>query len=338
MHRTPSLVLLLATLLVACFASRQSAVATPAPPSLAGTWSFLDGLNPNQFEGRQPPVYGTVLEVSETSEAIVFTWSENNAEVVHHFQRDGSEEEVTAGRSTSRHSATWKGDQFVIQSAVEVAGPGGLKTKNVSTRTVNIEGDNLVIDVNVTKPFPTTFTSVYRRESASTPKESPSKPTDKPKEKPSKKPTKPAKPEEPTEPATPASTSASIDSLAWLGGAWKGTMGNGTIEESWMVPDGGSMLGVSRTISNRKMTQFEFLRIVERDGTLIYVAQPEGGVATEFPLAKAEEHLLVFENPVHDFPQRITYRLTGEKSLTAEVSDLIGARVMKFSFRRVEGK
>lgn len=48
------------------------------------------------------------------------------------------------------------------------------------------------------------------------------------------------------------------------------------------------MLGVSRTIQGGKMVGFEFLRVVERNGGLVYVAQPGGGPPTEFVLTELE--------------------------------------------------
>lgn len=40
---------------------------------------------------------------------------------------------------------------------------------------------------------------------------------------------------------------------------------------------------------------------------LAYIAQPSGRPPTPFRLLRIGEHEAVFENPEHDFPQRITY-------------------------------
>ncbi len=70
----------------------------------------------------------------------------------------------------------------------------------------------------------------------------------------------------------PAPSTAAIGDMAWLVGAWVGTKGSRSIEERWSRPLGGAMLGVSRTVSRGKLSAFEYLRIVERDGGLIYIA------------------------------------------------------------------
>jgi hypothetical protein len=78
------------------------------------------------------------------------------------------------------------------------------------------------------------------------------------------------------------------------------------------------------------MTAFEFLRIVERDGTLVYIAQPSGGPPVEFPVRTVTRNSVTFENPAHDFPKVITYTLQGDGSLQAVVGD--GTRQLTFSF------
>ena len=64
--------------------------------------------------------------------------------------------------------------------------------------------------------------------------------------------------------------------MAWLADDWGGTKRTSSTEERWSPPKGGAMLGVSRTVRGEKMVAFEYLRIVERDGGLVYVAQPGG--------------------------------------------------------------
>ena len=111
---------------------------------------------------------------------------------------------------------------------------------------------------------------------------------------------------------------ASISQLTWLAGAWAG---GGTIEERWTRPAGGAMLAVSRTIKGDRMVAFEFLRIVERDGTLIYIAQPDGRPPTEFRLSTITASSATFENKAHDFPKMIAYAKKPDGTLEARVSD-----------------
>ncbi len=128
-----------------------------------------------------------------------------------------------------------------------------------------------------------------------------------------------------------APVAARIDTLDWLAGDWSGTRRAASIEERWSPPAGGAMLATSRTVNGGKMAAFEFLRIVEQGGTLVYVAQPGGGTATEFTLVEQDETRAVFENPRHDFPQRIAYERVDEQ-LTAEISFIDGGQPQRFDF------
>jgi hypothetical protein len=138
----------------------------------------------------------------------------------------------------------------------------------------------------------------------------------------------------------PAPAQGAIGDLAWLAGAWVGTRGaEGTtsIEERWSPPLGGAMLGVSRTVSRGRMGAFEYLRIVERDGGLVYIAQPGGAAATEFVLTELGPTRAVFDNPRHDYPKRIVYELSTEGVLRATTGFIKGGTPRRFEFKR-EGR
>lgn len=101
-----------------------------------------------------------------------------------------------------------------------------------------------------------------------------------------------------------------IDELAWIAGSWELEGGGSTTEEHWIHPNGGAMLGVSRTVAGGKMVFFEFLRVETRKDELYYVAQPSGAKPTAFKLVELKNQRAVFENKEHDFPKRIVYAKT----------------------------
>ena len=136
--------------------------------------------------------------------------------------------------------------------------------------------------------------------------------------------------------ALPEPAKATIADMAWLADAWTGMRRTSSIEERWGPPKGGAMLGVSRTVRGERMVAFEYLRIVERDGGLVYVAQPGGRAPTEFALTKLDEKRAVFVNPRHDYPQRIVYELSKEGVVTASIGFAKG-RLQSYEFTR-EGK
>ena len=124
--------------------------------------------------------------------------------------------------------------------------------------------------------------------------------------------------------------------IQWLAGAWVGSRGSSSIEERWSPPLGGAMLGISRTVKGEKMTGFEYLRIVQRESGLVYVAQPGGKSPTEFVLTEIADGRAVFVNPRHDYPQRIIYELSGDGVMTASIGFAKGGRPRGFEYSREE--
>ena len=114
----------------------------------------------------------------------------------------------------------------------------------------------------------------------------------------------------------------SLNELRWLEGCWDGTNANGTAEECWSTAAGGIMLGYGRTISEGGKTGFEFIRIVESDKGLVFIAQPSGGPPTEFEATSVSHQFARFANPAHDFPRVIEYHLIGDQ-LHATIGDAL---------------
>ena len=117
--------------------------------------------------------------------------------------------------------------------------------------------------------------------------------------------------------AFPLSAGQHVEDLHWMTGHWAATIGDVEMEEHWTAARGGMMLGMHRDLRKGR-AMFEFLRIVQtKDGITLY-AQPAGAPAIQFPLADMMQHYVIFENPKHDFPQRISYELK-EGKLCARV-------------------
>jgi uncharacterized protein DUF6265 len=131
----------------------------------------------------------------------------------------------------------------------------------------------------------------------------------------------------------PASSQDPLSDLAWLAGGWQGTMGKAQIEEHWIQPAGGTMLGVSRTIAGSRTVSFEFLRIEGRPDGPVYVAQPQGRPPVEFRLTQRSENRAVFENPQHDNPKIIRYSKESDGSLRAEIEGDEKGKHQKMEFK-----
>ena len=116
-----------------------------------------------------------------------------------------------------------------------------------------------------------------------------------------------------------AQQAASIDRAGWLAGCWEMRAGNRVSFEMWMPPAGGMMMGASRTTVAGKMREYEQLRLWAAGDTLVYTALPSGQSQSDFRSTSVSATSLVFENPTHDFPRKITYRRVAEDSIVARV-------------------
>jgi len=135
-----------------------------------------------------------------------------------------------------------------------------------------------------------------------------------------------------------AMAESSVDSLAWLAGCWQADKGDAGSGEHWLAPAGGTMFGVSRTVKNGKTVQFEFMQLrTNANGKLVFIALPSGQKETTFVATAASADSVTFENPQHDFPQKVSYRLLPEGRLVARIEGTRDGKVrsMDFPMKRV---
>jgi uncharacterized protein DUF6265 len=129
---------------------------------------------------------------------------------------------------------------------------------------------------------------------------------------------------------------AGIQRVAWLQGCWEASSPQRIIEEIWTRPRASSMIGVSRTIRDGKLTEYELIVLREQGDQLAYVAHPSGQTPATFVSTQMTSTEIVFENPAHDFPQQIGYRRNGD-SLLAWISGSQNGKVHRaeFPYKRV---
>ena len=126
----------------------------------------------------------------------------------------------------------------------------------------------------------------------------------------------------------------SVADLAWLSGSWETAAGERWTEEVWVAPRGGVMMGLSRSGQGETVREFEYIRLqAGADGVPVYWASPGGGPAVGFRLVESEATSATFENPAHDFPQRIHYRRDGDR-LFATISARDGSNAMSWTYQR----
>jgi hypothetical protein len=126
----------------------------------------------------------------------------------------------------------------------------------------------------------------------------------------------------------------SVEGLAWMSGHWTSASGERWTEEYWLAPRGGLMLGLSRAGSGASLGDWEHLRLeAGADGVPVYWASPRGAPAVGFRLVRSDASSAMFENPQHDYPQRVVYRRSGA-TMTTTISAIDGGNSMSWTFER----
>jgi len=133
--------------------------------------------------------------------------------------------------------------------------------------------------------------------------------------------------------------STKITKLGWLAGCWQRTYGRRAVEEQWMAPRAGLMLGIGRTTNaaGDTLIEFEQTKIQQRGNDLVFTASPSGQATDSFTATAVSDSSVTFENKAHDFPQRVGYTLKADGSLAAWIEGTQGGkpRHIDFPYTRV---
>ncbi|MFC7498393.1 DUF6265 family protein [Enterovirga sp. GCM10030262] len=127
-----------------------------------------------------------------------------------------------------------------------------------------------------------------------------------------------------------------VEQFGWMSGAWVSRDGDEWTEEYWTPPRGDIMIGAGLSGKGDAASSFEHMRIMAGvDGVVAFHGMPNGAPAVRFVLVRSGGKEAVFENPAHDYPQRISYRMEGE-TLVATTSLIDGGKARSWTYRRPE--
>lgn len=118
-------------------------------------------------------------------------------------------------------------------------------------------------------------------------------------------------------------TFSELEKANWFLGRWENKTPEGIFSEEWKVENDSVFLGESNFIKKNDTLFAETVRLEQHKNDLFYIVSvpnqnEEQPVA--FKLTSSTADYLVFENPEHDFPKKITYKLVKKDSLYAEIS------------------
>ncbi|MBC7555244.1 MAG: hypothetical protein H7257_14840 [Taibaiella sp.] len=136
-------------------------------------------------------------------------------------------------------------------------------------------------------------------------------------------------------------TQATIANAQWLLGKWKQQTPQGTLTERWLKINDTCFTGTGAFIKGVDTLFKESIVLRQSGNELLYiptVGNQNGGKAVTFQLTSISADKFVFENPAHDFPQKISYTLISHDSLLAQVTGTENGkqRAEDFPMQRVE--
>lgn len=125
-----------------------------------------------------------------------------------------------------------------------------------------------------------------------------------------------------------------------LKGTWIMNSAKGPIYEEWKQ-DGTALKGRSYKLTGTDTVLFESIVLMQDDKGVYYIPSTENQndkKPVTFTLISSENQRFVFENKLHDFPQRIIYQLVNSDSIAARIEGTVKkeSRFVDYNYKRVQ--
>jgi len=121
----------------------------------------------------------------------------------------------------------------------------------------------------------------------------------------------------------------------WLIGEWQHKTARGILYERWKQTNDSLLSGKSFFLRDKDTVVLETIALKQDRQGLWYiptVRNQNDGKAVPFRLTEVTASRMVFENPEHDFPQKIMYNRISADSLVAEISGTINGTMKQQRF------
>lgn len=132
-----------------------------------------------------------------------------------------------------------------------------------------------------------------------------------------------------------------IKAANWLLGNWESKSVEGNLTENWKKVNDSTFQAESYFIKEKDTLHFESITLQQKGEELTYSAAVKGqnnDKPVAFKLTTATEKQMIFENPKHDYPQKISYTQITPDSLVAKISGIQQGKPSseQFSIKRIK--
>lgn len=111
----------------------------------------------------------------------------------------------------------------------------------------------------------------------------------------------------------------------WILGNWENKSVDGNLSETWKKVNDSTFEAQSYFIKEKDTLHFESIILQQKGEELTYSTMVKGQneeKAVAFKLTTTTEKQLVFENPKHDYPQKIIYSEINPDSIVVKISGI----------------
>lgn len=124
--------------------------------------------------------------------------------------------------------------------------------------------------------------------------------------------------------------------FGWLIGTWK--LEGKNVYETWKGSANNSLHGFSYRVNGADTVRLEQLRFAKEGDRFLYIPDVPGNRGpVQFKVTDYDQNSFVAENPQHDFPKRIRYRLIRGDTLDRIEASIEGdGKVIPFHYRRLK--
>lgn len=129
-----------------------------------------------------------------------------------------------------------------------------------------------------------------------------------------------------------------INALSWMSGSWVGSFHGRPMEAQYSSANGGVIVGYTKIYNGDQSEFFEFEKFQVVDGRIELSPSPFGHQGVPFAIQSISATKAVFENPQHDFPNRIIYELKPNGEMFARIEGQKNGQFVfeNFNFQRVK--
>lgn len=114
-----------------------------------------------------------------------------------------------------------------------------------------------------------------------------------------------------------------LKAMDWLIGSWENKSEFGEMQEHWEKVNDSVYKGSSYFIKGKDTLHQEGIALVQKGELVLYIPTVKGqnnDKPVTFQMTKDSVKQFVFENPKHDYPQKIVYHQITKDSLVAVIS------------------